>query len=67
MEKELKKLLIEIVNHLETTSVAVGGLEKTMNISGEVLSLARQQAASDVRKHFAALRARIEALPKEQK
>ncbi len=67
MERELKELLTEIVNHLETTSVAVGGLEKTTRVSGEALSVARQQAAKDVRQHFAALRAKIEALPTKQK
>jgi hypothetical protein len=60
----MKEILKEIVKTLELQAIATGALEKTLLAGkGDQLVLARAQAMEDVGKTFAALQAKIDALP----
>jgi hypothetical protein len=60
----MKDILKEIVKTLELQAIATGALEKTLLAGkGDQLIAAREQATKDVGKAFAALQAKIDALP----
>jgi hypothetical protein len=66
MEDVMKKLLNDIVNLLETQSVAIGRLEKTcLPKDKDVVDAVGQDAKKDVRDFFDGLRRRVNALPED--